>query len=102
MQMLSLLLTWDTIEINILKSYDFKCERKILSKNDLIITIHDIDLFVKLNTDYNRIWFTLMFESNVCSFPKEVTIFYNNASWESKFFFYDFFTHNQDLMYRIE
>ena len=75
----------------------------------MIIILHDIDLFMKLNTYYNRIWFTFIYESNIYSedpdfydIYSEITVHYSNAGWESKFFFYDFFTKNKELIYRIE
>lgn len=70
----------------------------------LVISINDIKLFDKLNTVNNRMWFALIYESNThnCSSSQEITVYYSNACWESKFFFYDFYTKNKDLKYRIE
>lgn len=70
----------------------------------LIITIHDIRLFNKLNTLNNQFWFTLIYESTNCdhAVDQELTVYYSHAGWESKFFFYDFFKKNDELRFRIE
>ncbi len=73
----------------------------LLRTNELIISINDFNLFAKLNTVYNRIWFTIIYESKSKNLSSEVTVFYSNACWESKFFFYDFFNHHPELKYRI-
>ena len=75
-----------------------------MSNYDLIITIHDIKLFDKLNTVNNRLFFTLIYESNSCNSisNQEITVHYTKACWESKFFFYDFFVKHKELKYRIE
>jgi hypothetical protein len=71
----------------------------MINEKKIIIFVQDVDLFKKLDNFNNRFWFTTIFENCKEKNPYQVIVFYNEAKWEAKFFFNDFFLKNKNLSY---